>query len=198
MEVAARVSGLGTAEVGALSGRMVPLLALAVPFLLVTLVAGARRGLQAWPGALAAGVSFAAVQAVAGNLLGPQLVSSFGLGLVFNGLAFLLLMIVMFGYGRDQGIYAMVGRLVVAGYHQDGPRTVNMWLWNCRGIDVVNAHERDPRAQREGVLAAAGAVAAGRLDPGPLFTTYPLDRLGAAFQAMEERPDGFVKALVTP
>jgi hypothetical protein len=31
------------------------------------------------------------------------------------GMAFLLLMIVMFGYGRDQGIYAMVGRLVLAG-----------------------------------------------------------------------------------
>lgn len=89
------------------------------------------------------------------------------------------------------------GRLVVAGYHQDGPRTVNMWLWNWRGIDVVNAHERDPRVQRDGVVAAAGAVAEGRLDPGPLFTTYPLERLGAAFQAMEERPDGFVKALVT-
>ncbi len=90
------------------------------------------------------------------------------------------------------------GRLVVAGYHQDGPRTVNMWLWNWRGIDVVNAHERDPRVQREGVVAAARAVAEGRLDPGPLFTLYPLERLGTAFQAMEERPDGFVKALVTP
>lgn len=90
------------------------------------------------------------------------------------------------------------GRLVVAGYHQDGPRTVNMWLWNWRGIDVVNAHERDPRVQREGVVAAARAVAEGRLDPGPLFTLYPLDRLDMAFQAMEERPDGFVKALVTP
>jgi threonine dehydrogenase-like Zn-dependent dehydrogenase len=73
-----------------------------------------------------------------------------------------------------------------------------MWLWNWRGIDVVNAHERDPRVQREGVVAAAGAVAEGRLDPGPLFTLYPLDRLDTAFQAMEERPDGFVKALVTP
>jgi len=31
------------------------------------------------------------------------------------GMAFLLLMIVLFGYGRDQGIYAMVGRLVLAG-----------------------------------------------------------------------------------
>jgi NADPH2:quinone reductase len=90
------------------------------------------------------------------------------------------------------------GRLVVAGYHQDGRRTVNMWLWNWRGIDVVNAHERDPRVQRDGVVAAAGAVAEGRLDAAPLYATYPLDRLGAAFQAMEERPDGFVKALVTP
>jgi threonine dehydrogenase-like Zn-dependent dehydrogenase len=90
------------------------------------------------------------------------------------------------------------GRLVVAGYHQDGPRTVDMALWNWRGIDVVNAHERDPRVQREGVLAAAGAVAEGRLDPRPLLASYPLDRLGAAFQAMEERPDGFVKAVVIP
>jgi threonine dehydrogenase-like Zn-dependent dehydrogenase len=90
------------------------------------------------------------------------------------------------------------GRLVVAGFHQDGLRTVNMGLWNWRGIDVVNAHERDPRVQREGVLAAAGAVAEGRLDPAPLLATYPLARLGAAFHAMEERPDGFVKALVVP
>ncbi|HEX9306096.1 MAG TPA: zinc-binding dehydrogenase [Anaeromyxobacter sp.] len=90
------------------------------------------------------------------------------------------------------------GRLVIAGYHQDGPRTVNLGLWNWRGIDVVNAHERDPRVQREGVLAAVGAVAEGKLDVTPLYATFPLDRLGAAFQAMEERPDGFVKALVTP
>jgi NADPH:quinone reductase len=90
------------------------------------------------------------------------------------------------------------GRLVIAGYHQDGPRSVNMWLWNWRGIDVVNAHERDPRVQRDGVLAAAGAVAEGRLDPASLYACYPLARIGAAFQAMEERPDGFVKALVLP
>jgi threonine dehydrogenase-like Zn-dependent dehydrogenase len=38
------------------------------------------------------------------------------------------------------------GRLIVAGYHQDGPRQVNMWLWNWRGLDVINAHERDRRS----------------------------------------------------
>jgi threonine dehydrogenase-like Zn-dependent dehydrogenase len=88
------------------------------------------------------------------------------------------------------------GRLVVAGYHQDGPRLVDMGLWNWRGIDVVNAHERDPRVQREGVARAAAEVAEGRLDPGLLYESFPLERAGEAFRAMEERPDGFVKALL--
>ena len=91
------------------------------------------------------------------------------------------------------------GKLIVAGYHQDGPRQVNMWLWNWRGIDVINAHERDPRAYAEGIREAVGAVASGRLDPAPLYThTYPLDRLGEALDATRDRPDGFLKALVTP
>jgi threonine dehydrogenase-like Zn-dependent dehydrogenase len=91
------------------------------------------------------------------------------------------------------------GKLIVAGYHQDGPRQVNMWLWNWRGIDVINAHERDPAAYAQGIRDAVEAVASGRLDPTPLYThTYPLDRLGEALNATRDRPDGFLKALVTP
>ena len=91
------------------------------------------------------------------------------------------------------------GKLIVAGYHQDGPRQVNMWLWNWRGIDVINAHERDPKAYADGIREAVDAVASGRLDPSPLYThTYPLDRLGEALDATRDRPDGFLKALVTP
>jgi threonine dehydrogenase-like Zn-dependent dehydrogenase len=90
------------------------------------------------------------------------------------------------------------GRLVIAGYHQDGPRQVNMQLWNWRGIDVVNAHERDPRAYIEGIREAVEAVASGRLDPDPLYTHhYPLERLGEALDATRDRPDGFLKAYVT-
>ena len=89
------------------------------------------------------------------------------------------------------------GRLVIAGYHQDGPRQVNMQLWNWRGLDVVNAHERDPAVYAAGMRAAVEAVASGRLDPRPLYThTLPLDRLADAMRLMEERPDGFLKALV--
>lgn len=90
------------------------------------------------------------------------------------------------------------GRLVIAGYHQDGPRQVNLQLWNWRGLDVINAHEREPRVYLEGMRLAAEAVARRALDPLPLYThSFPLDRIGAAFAAMEERPDGFLKALVT-
>lgn len=89
------------------------------------------------------------------------------------------------------------GRLVIAGYHQDGPRQVNMQGWNWKGIDVINAHERDPAVQLRAVREAAAAVADGRLDPGPLYThRYPLARLGEALDATRDKPEGFVKALI--
>ena len=90
------------------------------------------------------------------------------------------------------------GKLIVAGYHQDGPRQVNMQAWNWKGIDVVNAHERDPAVQMRGLRDAVDAVASGRIDPAPLYThRYPLGRLGEALDAARDRPDGFLKALVT-
>lgn len=90
------------------------------------------------------------------------------------------------------------GRLVIAGYHQDGPRQVNMQMWNWKGIDVINAHERDPQVQIQGLREAVEAVAGGRLDPAPLYShRYPLDDLGEALAATRDKPDGFVKALVT-
>lgn len=89
------------------------------------------------------------------------------------------------------------GRLVIAGYHQDGPRQVNMQLWNWRGLDVVNAHERDPEIYAAGVAQAVELVRKGRLDPSLLIThAYSLDRLGEALDATRDRPDGFLKAVV--
>ena len=89
------------------------------------------------------------------------------------------------------------GKLVVAGYHQDGPRQVSMQSWNWKGIDVVNAHERDLAVQMQGMREAAEAVASGRFDPAPLYThAYPLDRLAEALDATRDKPEGFVKALV--
>ncbi|WP_313136667.1 MDR/zinc-dependent alcohol dehydrogenase-like family protein [Paracoccus jeotgali] len=89
------------------------------------------------------------------------------------------------------------GRLVIAGYHQDGPRQVNMQSWNWRGLDVINAHERDPATYVAGMQRAVRAVAEGRLDIAPLLThRYPLADLGAALDATRDKPAGFVKAWV--
>jgi threonine dehydrogenase-like Zn-dependent dehydrogenase len=93
---------------------------------------------------------------------------------------------------------AVRGRLIVAGYHQDGERRVDMQLWNWRGLDVVNAHEREPAVYVEGIRQAVEAVRTGRLDPAPLYThSFPLHRLDAALDALRDRPEGFMKAMVT-
>jgi threonine dehydrogenase-like Zn-dependent dehydrogenase len=91
------------------------------------------------------------------------------------------------------------GTLVIAGYHQDGPRQVNMQLWNWRGLDVINAHERDPRAYVRGMREAVAAVTSGVLDAESYVThRFPLRELGRALDATADRPDGFLKAVVVP
>lgn len=89
------------------------------------------------------------------------------------------------------------GRLVIAGYHQDGPRQVNMQLWNWRGLDVINAHERNPAVYMRGIHAAVDATIAGRISPARLYThRFPLAQLGTALDMTRDRPEGFIKALV--
>ena len=90
------------------------------------------------------------------------------------------------------------GRLVIAGYHQDGPRQVSMQMWNWKGIDVVNAHERATAVQMQGLREAVAAAATGRIDLDALVTHhYPLDRLDDALAATRDKPQGFVKAWIS-
>ena len=94
-------------------------------------------------------------------------------------------------------ITAEHARLIIAGYHQDGPRQVNMQQWNWRGLDVINAHERTMDRYVGGVQKAIQAALEGRLDPFPLLThTVSLGTLDEGFRLMRERPEGFVKALL--
>ncbi len=91
---------------------------------------------------------------------------------------------------------AVRGRLVIVGYHQDGLRTVEMQMWNWRGLDVINAHERDAAVYASGLREAVEIVRRGDLDLARLIThRYSLSDLGAAYRISLERPDGFVKAV---
>jgi len=90
------------------------------------------------------------------------------------------------------------GTLIIAGFHQDGLRQVNVQLWNWRGLDVVNAHERDPQQYLHGIRAAITAVEQGVLRPAALYTHhYPLADIKEAFGHLASRPAGFMKALIS-
>lgn len=89
------------------------------------------------------------------------------------------------------------GRLVVAGRRHDGNRTVDMRLWNWRGLDIINAHERSPALYIEGLREAVAAVSADLITPNALYThRFSLDRLSDALIIAIERPEGFVKAII--
>jgi threonine dehydrogenase-like Zn-dependent dehydrogenase len=74
---------------------------------------------------------------------------------------------------------------------------VNMQLWNWRGLDVINAHERDPQVYVRGMKEALAAICLGLLDPAPLYTHhFALDQLSDAFTAISERRGDFMKGIV--
>jgi threonine dehydrogenase-like Zn-dependent dehydrogenase len=89
------------------------------------------------------------------------------------------------------------GKLVIAGFHQDGLRQVNVQLWNWKGLDVINAHERDSKVYLDGIRRGISAVEAGLFTVPELIThSYPLDQLTKAYQALDQRPEGFIKAAI--
>ena len=89
------------------------------------------------------------------------------------------------------------GKMIIAGYHQDGLRQVNLQKWNWKGIDVINAHERDASKYLSGMRSAVDAVVQGIINPDLLYTdVLPLDDLTKGFEMTQSRPDGFMKALI--
>lgn len=94
-------------------------------------------------------------------------------------------------------ILATYGKLVIAGYHQDGLRHVDLQKWNWKAIDVVNAHERDVYRYRWGVEAAVEATLTGRLQPKELMShAYPFSDLGEGLRHLAEGGEDLIKSYV--
>jgi L-iditol 2-dehydrogenase len=93
----------------------------------------------------------------------------------------------------------MGGTLGIVGYHQGGTRAVPLGDWNWMAFRLVNAHFRDIDTIMRGMRAGMRLVNAGILDASPLVTaSYPLERIGEAFETAAAKPDGFLKAVVEP
>lgn len=93
----------------------------------------------------------------------------------------------------------MSGTLVIAGYHQGPPRQVPMADWNWNAFRIANAHFRDVATILRGLRAGMRLVSSGRLSLEGLVThRFPLTSIDEAFRTAIEKPEGFVKATVTP
>jgi lactate permease len=77
----ANVTGLDAQRLSAMAGRQLPVFSLIVPVWLVWVMAGWRGALGVWPALLVCGGSFAGVQFLVANYIGPELVDVLG-GLV--------------------------------------------------------------------------------------------------------------------
>jgi len=71
--VAGQVSGHDPMLIGAMAGRQLPLMSLMLPFWLVFMMDGMKGVKQTWPAALVAGGSFAVMQFLTSNYIGPEL-----------------------------------------------------------------------------------------------------------------------------
>lgn len=91
------------------------------------------------------------------------------------------------------------GVLSILGFHQGGPRTVDMEMWNRKAIDVVNAHVRRKADLMESMRIGLELLAAQKLDLASLVThRFPVDSVDEAFTALRAKPEGYIKAVVTP
>ncbi|PZE21666.1 zinc-binding dehydrogenase [Paenibacillus xerothermodurans] len=89
------------------------------------------------------------------------------------------------------------GKLVIYGYHQGPPRLVNMQLWNWKGLDVINAHERDPLVYAAGMKIGLDLLASGKLRTDELIThRFSLDQINDAFRLSCQKPAGYIKSVI--
>jgi threonine dehydrogenase-like Zn-dependent dehydrogenase len=89
------------------------------------------------------------------------------------------------------------GKMIIAGFHQDGMRRINVQLWNWKGLDIINAHERDPEKYIYGMKKAIEAVVNGWMDPEPLYThQFNFNGIQEAFKIHSSAPAGFIKAII--
>ena len=97
--VASQVTGLPEQAISQMVGRTLPLLSALLPFYLVILMAGFRRAKEVAPAALVSGLSFALIQALSSNFLGPALPD------VLAGIGSIVSLLVLLRWWRPKTIW---------------------------------------------------------------------------------------------
>ena len=97
--VASQVSGIPELPISQMVGRTLPILSIILPFYLVTIIAGFRKAKEVLPAALVSGISFAFLQYVTSNFLGPALPD------VIAGLGSIICLMIFLRYWKPKTIW---------------------------------------------------------------------------------------------
>jgi lactate permease len=120
----AGVTGLDVMKLSAMVGRQLPFVSLILPAYLAWVVGG-RRGLRnAWPAALVAGASFAAVQFAVSNLWGPYATD------VVSSLAAIIVTVGFLRFRSEGGVSGMPAREAFSGWLPWALISVVMIAWS--------------------------------------------------------------------
>jgi threonine dehydrogenase-like Zn-dependent dehydrogenase len=90
------------------------------------------------------------------------------------------------------------GTLCVVGYHHKGDAMMDMDLW-YKGVTIVNGFCPDQPRLMRAMSNALDLIARHRFSYAPLVThRFKLAEVDQAFELMDARADGFVKAVLVP
>jgi threonine dehydrogenase-like Zn-dependent dehydrogenase len=90
------------------------------------------------------------------------------------------------------------GTLCVVGYHHAGDAKMDMDLW-YKAVTIVNGFCPDRTRLMRAMREALDLIAARRFSYAPLIThRFGLDEADRAYELMDARADGFVKAVLEP
>jgi threonine dehydrogenase-like Zn-dependent dehydrogenase len=92
----------------------------------------------------------------------------------------------------------MSGRIAIVGFHQGAERTLPLAYWNWMAFHLVNAHFREVAVIMRGMSVGMRLVSSGVLSMDGLVShRFPLERIDDAFATLRDKPEGFVKAVIT-
>ena len=122
--VASQVSGIPEMPISQMVGRTLPILSVMLPFYLVMIMAGIKKTREIMPAALVSGVSFALLQFLSSNFLGPALPD------VIAGLGSIICLVVFLRYWKPKTIWRFANEpdpTVNADTHYTKAQIVRAW-----------------------------------------------------------------------
>lgn len=110
--VASQVTSISEMAISKMVGRTLPLLSFILPFYLIILMAGFKKTKEVLPAILVSGVSFALMQGLTSNLLGPALPD------VIAGVSSILCLTIFLKYWKPKNIWRFPNETVATTDHE--------------------------------------------------------------------------------